>query len=122
MTPAAMDAATILSGGADVMTKLGRHRQSRGQVMSPAEIARAMGEYIRKHGFSPEYCTVSGAGCFIRAYDEIRESDYRVASKVLEIAGATFVTTEILKNAGWTEGCTDDAAAACDIAADLLTP
>lgn len=96
--------------------------------MTPAEIARAMGKYIRKHGFSPEY-TVLGTdcGCFWHAACVVGDDiPQRVmAMHVLaDVTGTNWFSERELRAAGWVKdrSATLDAAAACEIAADLLTP
>ena len=97
--------------------------------MSPAEIARAMGEYIRKKGFSPELGLGCKCGCFMRAYcvltvgpDGAHQmfTGSPVHLALRDVIGCGYHEYELERH-GWTRGCTDDAAAACDIAADLLS-
>lgn len=94
--------------------------------MTPAEIARAIGDRIRKEGFTPDFNEEFGRCCFVAA--RIRENLYGdsadVALNAIKdiVIGLNSSFDAHLNVLGWTKGCTDDAAAACDIAADLLTP
>lgn len=91
--------------------------------MTPSEIARAMGEYIREHGFSPLYHAGNGCGCFMHAYSAITAIEFQgsdVRKALRDVVGTSFGEWD-LKQSGWLAGHTDDASAACDIAADLLS-
>lgn len=99
--------------------------------MKPEQIARAMGEYIRKHGFSPawseDYWGRSKCGCFRHALEELGICSYDAGKLVLEKLAEIVGTDSLFDDAdlranGWTAGKTADAVAACDIAADLLAP
>ncbi len=99
--------------------------------MTPEQIARAMAAYIREHGFTPEYGSIQAdsCGCFIHAYHRLTNEDCFGGSAVepafISVIGAAEYydfDEQQLRALGWTEGCTDDAAAACEIAADLLAP
>lgn len=90
-----------------------------------ATLARAMATYIRAHGFSPMYSDRNGCGCFAHAARQVNGSaylPYPLMNTICAVIGAQNLMPEALRATGWTLGQTDDAAAACDIAADLLTP
>lgn len=92
--------------------------------MTPSEIARAMASYIRKHGFSPDYGpkSMDGCGCFLHAAFQIGHYSPEALETVALVAGtrSKWIDEISLRAAGWSRGDTRDAAAACDIAADLL--
>src|SRR6185295_11970866 len=102
---------------------------SRSQVMkTSAETAREMGEYILQTGFSPYWTsspdTNDPCGCFRHAmfHEYLSIASFPVIDKLAEITGVDQrLDAKDLIAAGWTEGCAEDAAAACFIAADLLS-
>ena len=88
--------------------------------MSEREMYLAMAGWFRLHGFSPEFGRVgSGAcGCFLRAFEELDHPDITFLADI--VGGLSLMMdADRLRNAGWIEGSTDDAIAACEIAADL---
>lgn len=98
------------------------------EKMTDAEILRRMAKHIRKYGFSPNLYEVAEreCGCFLNAYGRVtgRARNFvnpRAVDAVLRIAGAN-VSSADLEDKGWTRGATEDAAAACEIAADLVSP
>ena len=93
--------------------------------MTDSERLRAMAAYIRKHGFSPEVGGGNGPRCFVGAWSSVADECISIlrtdAGQMLReiVVDDKSVGAGDLIRAGWTEGCTDDAAAACEIAADL---
>jgi hypothetical protein len=76
----------------------------------------AMAAYIRKHGFSPDVGEPGGCGCFLRASEQVNK-DVHPATLSTEIVHD--FSESCLELDGWTKR---DAIAACEIAADLVTP
>ena len=93
-------------------------------MTKPSTILRATGEYIAKWGFDPRLeGDTKNCGCFIHAMDHVPES-HNLGDQyyllLLDILGATTLMTSSLRAAGWTgPEVTDDATAACFIAADI---
>jgi hypothetical protein len=85
--------------------------------MTEREMYLAMAKWLRVHGFSPSFRTVEGCGCFLCAIDAV-EIGCVTRNTLRDVIGGNFGES-MLKANGWTEGCTDDAVAACLIAADL---
>ena len=80
-----------------------------------------MADWIEQHGFSPEWSTLKGCGCFAHAMVVI--AGFGLLSQMPELrsvvkAGNSFDAGP-LRRAGWDETATADAAAACRIAAAL---
>lgn len=84
---------------------------------------RLAARYIKRNGFSPGYRVGNtNCGCFAHAIYEVcqnAEIVSRLWDKLSMIVGTDNVAPQNLILSGWTEGCTDDAAAACRIAADI---
>ncbi len=92
--------------------------------LTPADLY-AMGDYIMEHGFSPFYQR-GNCGCFLHAADNIKGAltlrpivDSVYDAILRPVIGCGYYFRE-LSESGWTEGCTEDAAAACYIAGDIL--
>ena len=89
--------------------------------MTDAEKLRKAAQWIRENGFSPLYYSSEGHGCFLYAIHRV-EKYKSLKEPIRGIIGCGF-SYSMLQQAGWTgPECTDDAAAALEIAADLLTP
>lgn len=87
------------------------------QQMSERAMYLAMAEWLRAHGFSPRMDTYVGCGCFLRAAEGAANT-WRDLSILRNIVGG--FSEDDLRAFGWTgRRCTDDAVAACLIAADL---
>lgn len=101
--------------------------------MTPAEIARAMGEYIAANGFNEQWRVGRrGCGCFAHALGAVTGKGDKAGHlyawteepmpTIRSVIGADTFHASSLLRAGWTgPKVTADAAAACDIAADLLS-
>jgi hypothetical protein len=96
--------------------------------METRELYLKMADYIEEHGFSPEYRSQSElnseCGCFLRALTKVdRDHDWRIPA-LLSVIGTGSFGASWLVSGGWLEdeASTRDAAAACRIAADLVTP
>ncbi len=94
--------------------------------MTPRDTLLKMARHIRKHGFSPKLADEDGCGCFVSASiacGEMSAESFSTMERLHDVVGtAGWFGVDGLIAAGWTEGCTDDAVAACEIAADLATP
>ena len=77
-----------------------------------------MADWIEQHGFSPEYETGKGCGCFIAAR-YVGAMRYEYCLPELNNVVESQYDAKALRAAGWDETATDDAAAACRIAAAL---
>ena len=95
--------------------------------MTDAEKLRAMAAYIRKNGFSPRFRHgESTCGCFLRAsyelFNTMQDKDCPGYRTLLEVVGTEDMDYGTLFEAGWIKAVesTADAAAACEIAADLV--
>lgn len=93
--------------------------------MTKSELLRKMAAYIRKHGFSPKFEQSEGSkrGCFCHAWGQVRPSrggpSVLIGGPLQELVGGCY-SESLLRRAGWTgPEVTADAAAACEIAADL---
>lgn len=93
-----------------------------------AESYQKMAAHIRGSGFS---AYLRGGergqcGCFIRAYFATHPGcKYQSIDNMralLDVTGVANFEEHTLMRAGWDESATLDAAAACEIAADLVTP
>lgn len=84
--------------------------------MNQETLYRKMADYIRKNGFTPDYCD-----CFIHAADQVFcHRQLGALFELQEIVGGTFSSTGLQSNGwSWDKSSSDDAAAACEIAADL---
>jgi len=82
---------------------------------------RAMAAWIAKNGFSPNGCGGwrDCPGCFISAEMAVADCFTANNSHLRGVVGAKSFTARNLRAAGWNETATDDAVAACLIAADL---
>lgn len=95
------------------------------------ETLLAMAAWIEAHGFDPSY-QASGnlnCGCFMHAFhrvyggmDMTAESYVLMRSTLLNVINSGDVYEDDLLIAGWDSTATLDAAAACVIAADLVSP
>lgn len=90
--------------------------------MTDSEKYRLMGDYIKRHGFSPEYWGVPDfCGCFLHAAEI--GCGIAVIPNLAHLANilGTGLGADGLVQAGWREDAdsTRDAAAACYMAADL---
>ncbi len=90
---------------------------------------RRAAAYIREHGFSADAGSDGNCRCFVGALDSVRteglsawrdDNPARVA--LMPVIASDSYSAVDLSRAGWTEGCTDDAVAALEIAADLVAP
>ena len=91
--------------------------------MKTSEALYAAARYIRKHGFSPEWNPRGKCGCFVHAIHAVGTSGNRdytpavvIAVRVCRVIGCS-VDADDLREYGWTTK--RDAAAACEIAADI---
>ena len=91
--------------------------------LNQRETLLAMGDYIEEHGFSPRY-VVPGTecGCFSHAMNAVSGGFYFIPPALGQIIGSSIDESD-LRDHGWNESAasTRDAAAACRIAADLVT-
>lgn len=89
--------------------------------MTDEQKLRKMAAWIRKHGFTPEIYKDGDldCGCFINA--AWRTGVSIVPNMLYGVVGEDLGESG-LRAAGWDETATDDAAAACLIAADLCAP
>lgn len=88
--------------------------------MTKREMYLGMADWFRGHGFTPHLVDSSGCGCFLFARSRTLERepikfDY---NELRDVVGSGF-EHHALQRYGWIDGCTDDAIAACEIAADL---
>lgn len=83
-----------------------------------AIVLRKMARYIRRHGFSPGIGEENCPRCFIGARSSVGDLETNVLTSTAALCGVLGVPLDSgrLRDHGWT---TQDAAAACDIAADL---
>lgn len=87
-----------------------------------------MASFIEEHGFHPDWQphANSECGCFLHAseaQDPLTSDAVRLAERALiGVVGSGNFLEEYLVHSGWKPGCTQDAAAACRIAADLVAP
>jgi hypothetical protein len=96
--------------------------------MTQREEARAvlikMGRYIKRHGFTPDYELGFGSkcGCFLHASAAvgITGGSWAAMEVLRELTGSQNLGLMSLLACGWDNSATNDAAAACEIAADLL--
>lgn len=87
--------------------------------MTEREMYLKMAEWIRENGFTPIWQR-GDCGCFQRAAGYSDTPGFRVRAPILhDVLGVETCAFPHLDRAGWTDGCTDDAVAACLIAADL---
>lgn len=88
-----------------------------------AIVLRKMARYIRKHGFSPMIGDHGGPRCFLGAWGSaggrLSMDDPFADAGALNSVLCIPTDTRTLRDCGWTKR---DAAAACEIAADLETP
>lgn len=97
--------------------------------MTVSELLRATAENIRRGGFSPvPHGAPPGTSpnCFAGHMPWESHTAHIALSILARVVGDTTMYTvtleERLESLGWEEGATDDAAAACEIAADLAEP
>lgn len=90
--------------------------------MSEQEMYLKMAEWLRAHTFHPAgWAGGEDCGCFLSANCEVKA--HTLPLNILQEVIATDGFAEFdLQTTGWTKGCTDDAVAACLIAADLAAP
>lgn len=98
--------------------------------MTKSELLRKMAAYIREHGFHPNYqeAAHSRCGCFCHAADVVSGGKESLTGTPLsDVLGLPLSDQDYIQfsaprlaNHGWTgPEVTADAAAACEIAADL---
>ena len=80
-----------------------------------AMVLRKMARYIRKNGFSPVVGNPGQAQCFIGAKNEVGGT-FCISDCALRTEMDIWCSATTLEQEGWN---TKDAAAACEIAADL---
>lgn len=95
--------------------------------MTEREMYLAMAKWLREHGFTHRWSPSDRCGCFARAAPGPSDITGHMPTArlrwpiLLGVLGVEDLWDDTLSEAGWTEGCTDDAVAACLIAADLAT-
>ena len=90
--------------------------------MTRRELYLGMAKWYESYEFTPAYGEGT-CGCFLHAKAEVGAGEFSyVGNELGEVVGVTSFGTDDLIDSGWTHGCTDDARAACLIAADLAAP
>lgn len=93
--------------------------------MKVEELYRGMADWFRTHKFTPAYGDGRTCGCFIHAARDLAGTRFLCSWDLpilLDIIGGKDFEDETLYVRGWTgPECTDDAIAACEIAADLAS-